>query len=214
VDDWPDERLLAATAREPQAFGVFYRRHETAVLGYFMRRTGDPELTADPTAETFAAALVGARHFQERDGEALAWLSGIARRRLLRSLERGRVEERARRKLGMPKLVLDDELIERIAELDGDEWVASLLAQLPDDQAAAVEARILEQLPYDEIASRLRCSQAVVRKRVSRGLTTLRGGRTSALADGWASVARAAQENDIERLRAEQRLNCREVGAR
>src|SRR5918999_988946 len=83
---------------------------------------------------------------------------------------------------------------ERTAELDGDEWVASLLAQLPDDQAAAVEARILEQLPYDEIASRLRCLQAVVRKRVSRGLTTLRGGRTSALADGWASVARAAQE--------------------
>jgi len=175
MDDWPDEQLLAATAREPQAFDAFYRRHEAAVLGYFMRRTRDPELTADLAAETFAAALVGAGRYRERDGDALAWLFVIARHRLLRSLERGRVEERARRKLGMPKLVLDDELVERIAALEGDQRVASLLARLPDDQAAAIEARILDELPYDEIASRLRCSQAVVRKRVSRGLSALRG---------------------------------------
>ena len=50
MDDWPDERLLRETPRVPSAYAVFYRRHEGAVLGYFMRRTGDAELAADLAA--------------------------------------------------------------------------------------------------------------------------------------------------------------------
>ena len=37
VDECTDEELLAAVKREPEAFGVFYRRHVTALLGYFVR---------------------------------------------------------------------------------------------------------------------------------------------------------------------------------
>ena len=36
MEDWPDEQLLAKTPTLPAAFAVFYRRHEGAVLGYFM----------------------------------------------------------------------------------------------------------------------------------------------------------------------------------
>src|SRR3954454_15566783 len=61
MEDWSDEQLLEATPRTPAAFAVFYRRHEGAVLGYFMRRAGNAELAADLAAETFAAALLGAR---------------------------------------------------------------------------------------------------------------------------------------------------------
>ena len=38
MEDWSDEQLLTATPNTPSAFAVFYRRHEAAVLGYFMRR--------------------------------------------------------------------------------------------------------------------------------------------------------------------------------
>ena len=61
MEDWPDEQLLAATPTTPAAFAIFYRRHEAAVLGYFMRRSGNAELAADLAAETFAAALLGER---------------------------------------------------------------------------------------------------------------------------------------------------------
>ena len=37
-----DEELLAATAREPEAFGAFYRRHERAMLVFCLRRTACP----------------------------------------------------------------------------------------------------------------------------------------------------------------------------
>jgi RNA polymerase sigma-70 factor (ECF subfamily) len=55
-----DDLLAQFAAGDPEAFVGFYRRYLGAVLGFFLRRTGDPELTADLTAETFAAALIGA----------------------------------------------------------------------------------------------------------------------------------------------------------
>ena len=56
-EDLTDAQLLAATRSDPEAFARFYERYERSIVGYFMRRTADPELTADLTAETFAAAL-------------------------------------------------------------------------------------------------------------------------------------------------------------
>ena len=92
---------------------------------------------------------------------------------LLRSIERGRVEDRARRRLGAPRLEFDDEELERVDRL-GSRPAHELLAALPEPQAEAVRARVLEEQPYDVIAARLRCSELVARKRVSRGLATLR----------------------------------------
>ena len=75
----------------------------------------------------------------------------------------------------MAPLALDDHEIERIeAELGGEEAARTLLAGLSDTQRAAVEARVLDERTYGEIAAELRCSESVVRKRVSRGLSTLR----------------------------------------
>ena len=45
-----DEELLAS--HDSEAFGVFYDRHVRALLGYFARRTRDPEMAADLTAQT------------------------------------------------------------------------------------------------------------------------------------------------------------------
>ena len=52
-----DDCVLAAAARDPSASAAFYRRYERSMLAFFVRRTGDPELAGDPTAEVFAAAL-------------------------------------------------------------------------------------------------------------------------------------------------------------
>jgi RNA polymerase sigma-70 factor (ECF subfamily) len=174
MDDWPDERLLAETPTTPAAFAIFYRRHEGAVLGYFMRRSGDAELAADLAAETCAAAQQGARRYKSDRGEGLAWLYGIARHRLMRSIERGQVEDRARRRLALPQLQIDDDLVERIEALGAEARALELLEQLPPDQADAVRARVLEQRSYKDIAASVRVSEAVVRKRVSRGLLALR----------------------------------------
>jgi RNA polymerase sigma factor (sigma-70 family) len=165
-----DAQLLDGDA---DAFGRFYARHEDAVLGFFLRRVRRPELAADLTAETFAAALRGRRTHDPERGDARGWLFGIARHVLAGSLRRGRVEDDARRRLGMERLVLDDAALVRIEELAGAPAL-SALDDLPEDQRAAVAGRVVEEKTYEELAEALRCSESVVRQRVSRGLRALR----------------------------------------
>jgi RNA polymerase sigma-70 factor (ECF subfamily) len=50
----------------------------------------------------------------------------------------------------------------------------SALAALPTDQRDAVLARVVHERSYAEIAEQMRCSELLVRQRVSRGLRALR----------------------------------------
>jgi hypothetical protein len=129
-DPRTDEELLAAVKERPEAFGIFYRRHVRPLLGYLVRRTGDAELAADLCAETFAAALDGLHRFDPARGAAVAWLYGIARRLLSHAAQRGVVEHRARRRLGMTPLELTDEALERI-EAEASEVATAALDALP-----------------------------------------------------------------------------------
>ncbi len=171
-----DEELLRATAQEPEAFGVFYRRHVDAVLRYVLSRTRRPELAADVTAETFAAALEQHDRFDPRRGPARAWLLVMANSRMLDGARRGRVEERARRRLGMPLRVLDDAALEALEDrLDAAQFdVARLVDDLPAEQRAAVLARVVDGREYAEIAASQAITPVAARQRVSRGLQSLR----------------------------------------
>jgi RNA polymerase sigma factor (sigma-70 family) len=166
-----DEALLLSG--QPADFGRFYDRHVRAVLGYFQRRTRNPELAADLTAETFAAALVARRRFQPGPAPASAWLFAIAQHKLADLQRNGRVEDKMRRRLGLERLPVSADDASLIALL-GDEVASQLIEELPPDQAAAVRAYIVDDRPYDEIAGSAGVSEATVRKRVSRGLATLR----------------------------------------
>jgi RNA polymerase sigma factor (sigma-70 family) len=170
-DQRSDEELL--TSAEPAAFALFYRRHVRDVLGYMMRRTGDPETAADLTAETFAAAIVARRRFRPVGAPAGAWLFAIARRKLVDYQRRGYADERVRRRLGIERRAPgeDDGALIRLL---GEEVTTRWLHELPADQRAAIEARVLDDRAYPDIAGELGTSEAVVRMRVSRGLAALR----------------------------------------
>jgi len=146
------------------------------VLAFHARRVKEPELAADLTAETFAAALA-AVHDPERSlpDVPLAWLFVIAQRKLVDSYRRGQVEDSARLRLRMEPVVLDDAALERIEETARrtDEALA-LARRLPADQFAALQARVLHEREYADIARELKCSPSVVRMRVSRALKALR----------------------------------------
>ena len=169
-----DELLLAAVRGDQAAFSAFYRRHERRLAAFFRRSTGSAELAVDLAAETFAVLVIRLDDFDNRKGSAAGWLYGIARNVLARSVERGRVEDRARRRLGVPSISLTDELLEAIDALEAQERAIDLLATLPPDQASAVHARVIDEQSYTEIAAELHCSESVVRKRVSRGLARLK----------------------------------------
>jgi RNA polymerase sigma factor (sigma-70 family) len=173
-----DELLLAG--HDAASFECFYVRHVDGLLAYFARRTHDAELAADLTAETFAALLAGRRRYRPDLGPAAGWLYGIASKKLADAQRRGYAERRARRRLGMERIELSDEDIARIESLGEAEHATLLVDDLAPEQRQAIVAHIVDERSYHDIATELDTSEAAVRKRVSRGLATVRhliGGR-------------------------------------
>lgn len=167
--------LLALSRSDASAFAAVYRRFERPLLGFFMKATGRPELAADLMAETFARALESVESYDPARGSAEQWLFGIARNVLGSSRREGQVQSAARARLGLTPLVVDDHAAETIERLGLEEERAlPALAALPEQQRDAVQARVVREMDYAEIAGELRCSEAVVRQRVSRGLRSLR----------------------------------------
>src|SRR5580700_6939130 len=147
-----DAGLLAASAAgDREAFACFYRCHLPAVLRFLLRETGDRELAADLAAEVFAAALLAADRYQPERPSALPWLCGIARYKASESRRRRRAEDRARRRLGIPREPLEDEDLARVDELaDQVPAVFELVQQLPVPQREALLARVIAEQGYQE----------------------------------------------------------------
>jgi RNA polymerase sigma factor (sigma-70 family) len=158
-------------SHDPQAFGVLYARHAQAVHGWFTARVA--WAAADLTAETFARAWLARRTFRdERDGSALPWLLGIGRNVLRESARHDRVETAARRRLGLPLELADDEFAAVDERLSAPSLRAALAA-LPPHERRALELRVVDELPYDDVARSLRIRPAAARLRVSRALRRL-----------------------------------------
>jgi|SRR3954469_18308561 RNA polymerase sigma factor (sigma-70 family) len=175
--DATDAALLASSKERPEAFGEFFERYQRKVLDFFYRRTGCSEIAADLTSETFAAAFLARRRYRDTGAPAEAWLLTIARRKLVDSLRRGRAESKARRRLGVRPVPLDDSAIEEIEETVDlramRQEVREAMGSLPESQAKAVYMRVGLELPYAVIARRLECSEGTARVRVMRGMARL-----------------------------------------
>lgn len=169
------ELVSLVVGGDKAAFSELYRTYLPLVLRWCLRATGDRELAADLSSEVFAEALVKCDRYRAEAGSVGAWLLGIATNKLRESRRRNRIEDSARRKLRLEPEAFTDADLELVDELVGmDERLQALTQQLPTDQREAVVARIIDERTYEEIASELRCSQSLVRQRVSRGLRTLR----------------------------------------
>ena len=172
-----DAELLLASRDDPAEFVELYRRHAEDLLRYFARRTLDPEAAAELTAETFAEAFASRGNYRDTGANGVAWLYGIARHQLGRFFRTGRIDRAARHRIGIPPRELPLEDYERIEDLVDfapiRDALIQALAGLPQDQREALQLRVVEGLPYPEVAARLTCAEAAARQRVSRGLRRL-----------------------------------------
>lgn len=176
-----DAHLLRLSARDPSQFTTVYRRHVDAVLAFCASRVPEPQLAADITAETFAQALVSAGRFRPSlspdEASARPWLMGIAKRIIWRLARSGRVEERARRRLGIQALPVTDDDIQRVDELVDlgrqRERLLRALDTLTPRLRQAVYLRVAQEQSYCEVAAALGCSTGAARARVSRALAQL-----------------------------------------
>ena len=164
-----------------EGFSDAYRRHARSILIFLARRTYDPEIALDLTAETFAQAFAGRGRFRGTTDEDVAgWLFGIARHVLSRYLRRGKAEGRALRRLGVDVPPLEHDDLARIVELAGLDALRSAVGRelggLTEEHREAIRLRVVEELPYPDVARRLAITEPAARARVSRGLRAIARG--------------------------------------
>ena len=119
--------------------------------------------------------MIASPRYRPGKGSVGAWLLGIARNKLRESRRRRRIEDSARRRLGVDPVAFEDTDFDRVDDLISvDSGMVELLETLPPALREAISLRVIEERSYEEIAEHLRCSESLVRQRVSRGLRTLR----------------------------------------
>lgn len=166
-------RGLRAGSRE--AWAAMYQRYNADIWRYVARLVGpDAGAVADIVQEVFLAAARSARQFDDSRGTLWSWLSGVAHHHVLSHWRRlakaakfsplTEVEEAAAQRLFDPA-TLWEELFERrrLAEL-----VRHILSELPDDYAALLTGKYLDDLSLDELAIRFGSSSEGVKSKLAR----------------------------------------------
>jgi RNA polymerase sigma factor (sigma-70 family) len=181
VPDTLSDRALVDSGSS-QAFGLLFDRYAPLLRRWLRAESRSGDVAADLLAETFAQAWAGRASVRlGGDESAWPWLFGIARNLLRQWRRRGRVEERARRRLGMQLGPYATEPYADTTAMPDPEIaraVTEALERLPPSQRDALQLRVVEELEYPEIARRLAVSQGSARIRVHRALASLRATMT------------------------------------
>jgi RNA polymerase sigma-70 factor (ECF subfamily) len=171
-------------------------RHGSDVRGFLRRRLRNPTLAEEATQETFVRAY--AKHETLRDPAKMgAWLIGIARRVSAEAQRRQRlvpVGEVPEDSLGLAPSP-ETELLER----ETSDTLARAVARLGEGRREALRLRVEDELPYDDIATRLGWTLAKVKNELHRARRELE----RALAAGLVLVALGASVPRLGTLGAE-----------
>ena len=168
--------MIRRARDDPEALAELYLRYRAQLYAWFRARLPESD-ASELTAELFAQVALSLKRFRdEANGSAAPWLYGIAKNLLRRYHERGRIDDAARRRLGMPirSYELDFEAIEeRLAAGELQPELEAALRSLPRQQREALELRVVGELPYQDVAAELNCSETAARIRVMRALAKL-----------------------------------------
>ena len=85
-----DELLIRIQSGDEQAFVDLYRRRQAALLPFALHMSGSMPVAEDVTQEVFLALLREGCGYDPERGTLSGYLFGIARKLVLRHLERGR----------------------------------------------------------------------------------------------------------------------------
>jgi RNA polymerase sigma-70 factor (ECF subfamily) len=166
-----------AEAGAAAEFERLYRANIDAVTAYFARRTADPQVVADLTADTFVAVITGFGSFDPRKGTARAWLFGIAGHVYTAYCTAYSHQQHKLERLGAQRDLGPDEVDELLERIDAERAARGLLsevARLPERDRAVIDLVDIAGLPPKEAATALGLTPGTVRMRLMRARARLR----------------------------------------
>jgi RNA polymerase sigma-70 factor (ECF subfamily) len=170
-----DDRLVVAAAQaDSSAFAAIYERHVTDVYRYVMRRTGNPDLSEDLTAETFERAFGAIGRYEWRGAPLVSWLLRIADRACTDWYRNPARKREGSSEAGLANLPGLPSAEEQAIQAESDSRLYSALETLTPARRGVVMLHLGEGLSLAAISRRLGRGESAVRMLYARGLRDLR----------------------------------------
>src|SRR6185312_9356397 len=165
-----DEELMQAYQNGADgAFDLLFRRHSARVYGFLMNQLKNAGQADDVFQATFLKLHQSRRHYDPAFPFA-PWLFTVCKSVLLdHRRKQKRIQEDAN------SSIIEQAMDERTSEQTvGLEISSVALEGLSSREQAAVKMRYEDDLPFEEIALRLKVSPSHARQIISRGIKSLR----------------------------------------
>jgi RNA polymerase sigma-70 factor (ECF subfamily) len=171
-----DQLLLQMRSGDEQAFVTLYRRRQAAIYRFALRMSGSAAVAEDVTQDVFLALIREECGFDPERGTLSGYLFGIARKLMLRFLERGRSDvplETEGEESGWPELAVHDDPLAELTHREGLESLRRAVLALPRRYREVVVLCDLEEVDYADAAAVLACPIGTVRSRLHRARALL-----------------------------------------
>jgi len=174
--DTDDDLLLRMRSGDKEAFVALYRRRQAALYRFALHMSGSATVAEDVTQEVFLALIRDECGYDPERGTLSSYLFGIARKLVLRFLERGRSDvklEEDGEDGSWPELAVHDDPLDDLTRREGIEILHRAVTALPRRYREVVVLCDLEEVDYADAALVLSCPIGTVRSRLHRARALL-----------------------------------------
>jgi len=156
-------RLVAAGDRD--AFERLYRLTSPRLFAVIRRMVAQRQSAEDVLQETFVTIWRKAAHFDSAAGNAMAWMTTIARHRAIDWL---------RRPSGAVPASTEGALDARATDVEQLIWISECLDRLVPPQRQAIQLAYYRGMSHEEIGRALDIPIGTVKSRIRRGLLAIK----------------------------------------
>src|SRR5262245_37657119 len=155
-------------AGDEEAFAALYRRLQGGNFSFALQMSGSASIAEEVTQEVFLTLIREPQRYDARRGSLSAYLYGIARNCVLRSLPTRRSDAAVEEEDGTESLLVEENPLGDLTRKETIEEVRRAVLSLPEHYREVVVLCDLHEMDYAQAANVLSCSVGTVRSRLHR----------------------------------------------